>query len=158
MALNKDHVPGVAQGGCAADREGQAMVVVERWVAKICICVWEKRLQVGFIRKYWQFLTLFYHLHTHNYFYSSLECKMKPTVVSDPLNWDSAFNWDSVPGQHGANNTFTNTDKPNVTANWMGKNQIPAHFIYSLGCHALISKVAIRNSCNGFNMDRLVCI
>ena len=72
---------------------------------------------------------------------------MKPTVVSDPLNFDS--------GRYRAKNTFTNTDKPNLNANWMGKDKRPAHFIYSLGCNALISKIVIRNSCNGFNMDRL---
>ena len=46
MALNKDHVPGVAQRDCAVDVEGKAMAVVEIRVAMICMPVRRKRLQV----------------------------------------------------------------------------------------------------------------
>ena len=76
---------------------------------------------------------------------------MKPTLVSDPLNWDS------VPGRYSAKNTFTNTDKPNINSNWIGKNKKPAHFVYrlkGLGCKTKISKIVIRNACNGIYKNR----
>ena len=65
VALNKDHVPGVAQRDCAVDVDGKAMAVVEIWVAMICMPVRRKRLQVWTFRKWRGFLALnFYQLLT----------------------------------------------------------------------------------------------
>ena len=134
----------MAQRGCAADRDGQAMVVVEIWVAMIRICVWLRVCR--FSESAGEILELLYYIC--KFFYFSLECQMKPTVVSDP------WNWDSNPGRYSAKNTFTNTDKPNVNSNWIGKNKRPAHFVYSLGCKSFISNIVIRNACNGVHKNR----
>ena len=72
---------------------------------------------------------------------------MKPTVVSEFNNYDV--------GRFSATRALTNTDKRG-TANWMGRNRRRAHFVYDLGCKALIKTLVLRNSCNGARRDRLV--
>ena len=75
-----------------------------------------------------------------------IKCPAEPSVVSDDHNYDIA--------RFEANRTFTNTDKSNESANWIGTTNNPAHFVYDIGCKALLSKLILRNSCNGAHKDR----
>ena len=71
---------------------------------------------------------------------------MKPSIVSDPHNWDI--------NRFGASRALTDTDKTNDNAKWHAKNHQAAHFIYDLGKTVLISRRVLRNSGNGKFKDR----
>ena len=54
-----------------------------------------------------------------------------------------------------ASRALTNTDKQNDRANWVGANWMaPTYFTYNIGCKILVSKLVLRNSCNGDHKDR----
>ena len=67
-------------------------------------------------------------------------CKIKPTVVLDPYNYDGH--------KYGAHRLINNTDKDgdDKTANWLGRNQDTSYFVYDLGCKNKIITIVIRNS------------
>ena len=75
---------------------------------------------------------------------------MKPTVVSE-VSWDQEGN---NAHQFNASRALTNTDKSNTYANWIGKEGQPAYFVYDLGCRAVLTRIDLRNSCNGDIKDR----
>ena len=75
---------------------------------------------------------------------------MEPTVVSE-VSWDEPGN---NAHQFNAHRALTNNDKSNSFANWVGKNGHPAYFVYDLGCRNLLTKLDLRNSCNGLIKDR----
>ena len=77
-------------------------------------------------------------------------CEMRPTVVSE-VSWDQEGN---NAHQFNAYRALTNTDKNDSFANWVGKDGQPAYFVYDLGCRALLTRVDLRNSCNGAIKDR----
>ena len=64
------------------------------------------------------------------------DCKIEPTVVLDPYNYDGH--------KYGAHRLITNTDSK--TANWLGRNQDTSYFVYDLGCKNTIRTIVIRNS------------
>ena len=72
--------------------------------------------------------------------------KPSPRVESDPLNWDT--------GRYSASQALTNSDKMNSNSNWIGKgNTAPTYFTYNLGCMLSVSKLVLRNGCNGQNKN-----
>ena len=80
-----------------------------------------------------------------------IACQIEPTLVSENLTYDT------YPYQlpfFSASQALSNTDKRNRFANWLGTDESPAHFVYDLGCKILVSKLVLRNSCNGDHKDR----
>ena len=76
---------------------------------------------------------------------------MDPSVVSE-VSWDMVGN---NAHQFNAYRALTNTDKSNYHANWVGRNNQTAYFVYNVGCKTSLNKLELRNSCNGVSKDRL---
>ena len=74
-------------------------------------------------------------------------CNPNPRVESDPLNYDTA--------RFHASRALTNSDKTTSNSNWLGKDRTaPTYFTYDLGCILSVSKLVLRNGCNGSYKDR----
>ena len=71
---------------------------------------------------------------------------MEPTVVSDPVNFESDAH------RFSGNRALTNTDKKDFQtglSNWVGRSgTTPAYFVYDLGCLSSLSELVLRNGAN----------
>ena len=73
---------------------------------------------------------------------------MEPSVVSDSTNFDI--------NRFSATRALTNMDKSDKYANWVARLETPAYFVYDVGCRTLLTKLDLRNSCNGYQKNLLV--
>lgn len=72
-------------------------------------------------------------------------CSMDPVIVSNPDDYDRYKKADNALNNEGS-------DWEN---RWMGKNGMEnAKFVYDLGCTTSVSKLKLRNACNGLYKDR----
>ena len=101
-------------------RDWQKDIQVSSFLANYQVCFWTARWSINFL-----------------FSLDQTGCKKEPTVVSDPLRLPF--------GNYGATNTLTYGNRY-----WIGQLYKAAHFVYDLGCMALLStKLVLANSRNG---------